>query len=62
MDVENRLFPSAYILNKDDTFLTSGKNITETFFFHQWFAKDIHNIFFNLTYLDQATDEMGYTL
>lgn len=56
MDVENRLFPSAYILNKDDTFLTSGKNITQTFFFHQWFAKDIHNICFNLTYLDQATD------
>jgi len=33
MDVENRFFPSAYILNKYDMFLTSGKNIIETFFF-----------------------------
>ena len=62
MDVENRLFPSAYILNNYDMFLTSGKNVSETFFLHQWFAKDIHNVFINLTYLHQATDEMGYNL
>lgn len=57
MDVENRSFPSAYIVSKYDIFLTLGKNVTETPFFHWWFVKDIHNVFFNL-----AADEMGYNL
>lgn len=62
-EAENRFFHSTSMLNIYMThFWLLVKDKTETFFSLNRLQKNIYQVFFNLSYLDQAKDEMAYDL